>query len=70
MPNKRTYPSKIKRIKELFAWYKLSAVFELVDKEMDEETDKSVGKQSRNRSQIPDFKKNYSLPRRVIPLPS
>ena len=57
-PYKRTYPSTIKRMKELDAQCKPSTAFELVGREMEEKTDKSEGKQPRSRSQVSDVRKN------------
>ena len=55
---KWTHPSTIKRMKELGAQCKPSTAFEVVDREMEEETDKSEGKQPRSRSQVSDVRKN------------
>ena len=56
-PYKRTYPSTMKRIKEVAGEHKPAAAFELVDKEMGGVVDMSIGKLPRSRNQICDARK-------------
>ena len=60
-PYKRTYPSTMKKIKEVSAQHEPSTAFELVDKEMEEMVDKSVGKLPRSRNQVSDVRKKLFI---------